>query len=140
MNKKILIILIVLIAIISLYFLLRGTSQTQLKVPVPGTNSSTIDERIVSENKSLTILGDEYSFSPSSINVEAGEQVTILFKNIGRAPHNLTIEGLGISTKTIGGGQEDIIEFIAPATGTYTFYCSVGAHRAAGMVGSLEVN
>ena len=141
MNKKILIIVIVLIAVVSGYLLLKGSYQapTQSATPAPGVTPGTVEEKTVSEAKEFTVLGDEYSFSPSSINVKAGDQVKIVFQNIGRAPHNLIIEGLGIGTKTIGGEQTDIIEFVAPSTGTYTFFCSVGAHRAAGMVGSLEV-
>lgn len=96
-------------------------------------------ETVAPEVKEVTIVGTEYSFSPSSISVKAGDQVKIVFQNIGRAPHNLIIEDLGIGTKTIGGEQADIIEFIAPSTGIYTFFCSVGAHRAAGMEGSLKV-
>jgi nitrite reductase (NO-forming) len=65
--------------------------------------------------------------------------VKIIFKNEGKAPHNLVIQGLGIGTRTIGVGQTDTIEFTAPSSGTYTFYCSVPGHRAAGMEGRLEV-
>lgn len=89
--------------------------------------------------KEFSVSGTEYSFSPSSITVNAGDQVRITFKNNGRAIHNLIIEGLGVGTKTIGVGQADIVEFIAPASGTYTFFCSVSGHRAAGMEGSLKV-
>lgn len=89
--------------------------------------------------KELTVSGAEFSFDPASITVSAGESVRITFKNNGRAPHNLVIEGLGVSTKTIGGGQADTTEFIAPSAGTYAFICSVPGHRASGMEGSLIV-
>ena len=46
---------------------------------------------------------------------------------------------LGISTKTIGSGQTETIEFVAPTSGTYTFICSVPGHATAGMVGDLIV-
>lgn len=89
--------------------------------------------------KEFTISGTEYSFNPSSITVSTGDRVKITFQNIGRAPHNLTIEGLGVSTRTIRSGQTDTIEFTALTPGTYTFICSVPGHAAAGMVGNLIV-
>ena len=141
MNKTIIIIIVVLVLGIGGYFLFRGGYQapTQALTPAPEATPGTVEEKTVSEAKEFTVLGNEYSFSPSSISVKAGDQVKIVFQNTGRAPHNLIIEDLGIGTKTIGGGKTDIIEFVASNTGTYTFFCSVGAHRAAGMVGSLEV-
>ena len=138
------------ILIVAGYFLLRDGYQapTQAPTPAPGISPETVEEKIASDEtqeatipavREFTVFGDEYSFSPSSITVKAGEQVKITFKNTGRANHNLVVEGLGISTKTIGGGKSDMIEFAAPASGTYTFFCSVSGHRAAGMKGSLIV-
>lgn len=91
------------------------------------------------EVRELTVIGDEYRFQPSSIALKSGERVKLTFKNNGRTPHNLIIEELGIGTKTIADGQTETIEFTAPATGTYAFFCSVPGHRASGMEGSLTV-
>jgi len=81
--------------------------------------------------KEITVVGTEFSFNPSSISIQAGEKVRIIFKNLGGANHNLIIEGSGVSTKTI--------EFTFPAAGTYNFFCSIPGHKAAGMTGSLIV-
>lgn len=89
--------------------------------------------------KELTVIGEEYRFQPSSITLKKSERVKITFKNNGRTVHNLIIEELGIKTKTIGAAQADTIEFTAPVTGTFIFFCSVPGHRAAGMEGSLIV-
>ncbi len=89
--------------------------------------------------KEITVVGTEFSFNPSSISVRAGEKVKIIFKNLGGATHNLTIEGLGASTKTIGPDKTDTIEFTAPTSGTYNFFCSIPGHKAAGMEGQLIV-
>lgn len=144
MNNTI-IIIIILVAIIGGYFLLRGSYQAPAPVsaptPAPGVSPDSVKEKNVSDSKAkeFTISGTEYSFSPSSITISAGDQVTISFKNTGRALHNLVVSQLGIGTRTIGAGQTDTIEFTAPASGTYTFFCSVSGHRAAGMEGSLKV-
>lgn len=89
--------------------------------------------------REITVSGTEYRFSPGSITVSAGERVKVTFKNTGSILHNFVVKDLGISTKTIGSGQTDTIEFTAPQSGTYTFICSVPGHQVAGMEGSLEV-
>jgi len=145
MNKTILIIIVLLIVIVGGYFLLKGGYQ--YSAPTPARPEETPEVTVPEEGalpptgpiKEFTVSGTEYRFSPSSITVSAGDRVKITFKNNGRAPHNLIIEGLGIGTKTIGGGQIDIVEFTAPSSGTYAFFCSVPGHRSAGMEGSLEI-
>lgn len=141
MNKTVLIIVVVIIIGIGGYFLLKGGYQApnQMLTPAPGVASVEVDEMIVSEVEEITVTGTEFAFSPSTITVEAGQQVMINFQNRGSANHNLVIEGLGVNSRTIGVGSSDIVEFIAPTSGTYTFFCSVTGHRAAGMAGSLKV-
>lgn len=119
--------LVLILVVFGGYFLLRGGSQA----PTPAPTAPVVKE--------LTVSGTEYSFEPSSITVSAGERVKIIFRNEGRAPHNLIVEGLEVGTKTVGSGQTDILEFTAPISGTYTIFCSVPGHRAAGMEGTLEV-
>lgn len=150
MSKTVLIIAIVLIAIVGGYFLFRGgyqapetaqpQQQPELGVPAPGQES--VPEMIVvpqAEVTELTVSGTEYSFGPASITVQEGDQVRITFRNDGSISHNFIIEGLGVGTRTIGAGQTDTVEFTAPASGTYTIFCSVPGHRAIGMEGNLNV-
>ncbi len=143
-------IIIVLLVIVGGYFILRGGYQAP--VPSAPTSTETAPTPTKAEEtgqtpqefrspaiKEVTVIGTEFSFNPSNISLEAGERVRIIFKNQGRAPHNLVIEGLGIATRTIGGGQTDTIEFTASSSGVYTFFCSVFGHRTAGMEGTLNV-
>jgi len=143
MNKLVLIIAVVLAVIIGGYFILRGKYQAPISAPTAPAATTPSETTGLSAPasavKEFTISGTEFSLNPASINVKAGDRVKIIFKNIGRAPHNWTIEGLGVSTKTIGGGQTDTIEFTASASGTYSIFCSVPGHRAAGMEGQLIV-
>ena len=139
MNKIILIIVIILIVLVGGYFLFKGgyqspTTPTSTEVGAPEQEGVG-----TAEVKEITVVGTEFAFSPSAISVQAGEKVELIFKNEGRASHNLVIEGLGVSTKTIGGGKTDIIEFTAPVSGTFTFFCSIPGHRSSGMEGSLIV-
>lgn len=147
MKKTILIIAGVLIIIVGGYFLFRGGYQVptpaQTQTPAAETGqpieASPATQAPVAGVTEISVNGTEFSFSPASINVKASEKVKITFKNNGRAPHNLVIEGLNIGTKTISGGQIDIVEFTASSSGTYTFFCSIPGHRASGMEGSLKV-
>ncbi|MBP7119171.1 cupredoxin domain-containing protein, partial [Candidatus Woesebacteria bacterium] len=71
--------------------------------------------------------------------VHEGDVVTVTFKNEGRMMHDWVVEGENIATKTINGGQADVIQFVAPKKGSYETFCSVGTHRKMGMVGKLIV-
>lgn len=96
-------------------------------------------EDVVTEAREITVIGSDFKFDPSSIELSAGEKVKIVFKNDGSAPHDLQIEELGLATKVIGSGETTTLEFTAPTTGTYTTYCSVAGHREAGMEGSIVI-
>lgn len=143
MNKKILIAVVVLILVIGGYFLLKGGYQsstpTAPEVTVPEATLEEGTSEITPGVKEVTVIGTEFAFSPALITVSAGEKVKLTFRNNGGAPHNLVIEGLGVSIKTIGGSRTDTIEFTAPAPGIYPIFCSVSGHRAAGMEGQLIV-
>lgn len=143
-NKGFLIGIGVLAAVVlAAFFLMRGGSYqapTQ-SVPAPGTTG--VEETVVAPEgeavgaREIVVKGDEFSFSPSSIALRAGEKVKLTFNNVGSFSHNFTIEGLGVATKTIGGGKSDTIEFAVEESGTYATFCSVGNHRTQGMEGDL---
>jgi plastocyanin len=81
-------------------------------------------------------------FTKSSLSAKAGK-VSITFTNASPVPHNLTIQQ-GTSGPTVGatptfqGGGKTVTATLKP--GTYTFFCSVPGHRAAGMQGTLTVS
>ena len=79
-------------------------------------------------------------FEQTDLTATAGS-VTIDFTNMSSVPHNVTLEGNGVSaegTDTITGSSTTKTFDLQP--GTYAFYCSVDSHRAAGMEGKLVVN
>jgi plastocyanin len=110
MNKTLLISVVIILLVIGGYFLfMRGyqTPTSMLSAPTPsvlqGKVTST-EEGVLAPTPSIrefTVVGNEFSFSPSSISVSAGERVKIIFKNEGKAPHNLVIQGLNIKTRKI---------------------------------------
>jgi len=77
-------------------------------------------------------------FDPKEITVKAGE-VTFNFSNPSGVPHALDIEGVdGGEGETVQGDDAPPLT-VDLEPGTYEYYCPVGGHRAAGMVGTLTV-
>lgn len=134
MNKTILILVVAMLAVIGGYFILQGNSQQS-----PEEKTSSPEEGVTIISREFVVEGKEYSFSPSSVSVNAGERVRVTFKNTGGAVHNFVIQDLGVGTRTISPGQTDTVEFTAPSSGTYTFICSVPGHAIGGMLGDLLV-
>lgn len=82
-----------------------------------------------------------FSFSPSLIEVEAGQTIKVKLVNT-QGTHDFVIDDLGVSTKIIATGSEEVVEIVIPADASgseYVFYCSIGNHRALGMTGVLRV-
>ncbi len=68
--------------------------------------------------------------------------VTIAMANAGFLPHNVAIKGPGLKPalgKVVAKGGTSTVRATLKK-GTYTFYCSVPGHEAAGMKGTLKVS
>lgn len=107
----------------------------------PATAGSLIDkgENMTEGNTvSVTLEAKSFSFSQKEIRVKKGNKVKITLVNKDGF-HDWTVDEFNAKTKQIPVGQTDSIEFIADKTGTFEYYCSVGQHRANGMVGKLIV-
>ena len=126
------------------YFILgRGktTSSTTGGPSVTSTPTSSSQTETGTQEpfKEVKIVASEYSFTPSLISVKKGDRIRLTFENSGKFPHNLTIEGMGVATKTVAAGGVDAVEFTAATAGTFNFFCSVVGHKDLGMEGILEV-
>ena len=91
-----------------------------------------------SATKEFSVTNSGFIFSPKTITVKKGDHVKITYTN-GGGTHNFIIDGYGVGTKIIKTGESDSIEFTADKTGTFESFCSVGNHRAMGMVGKFIV-
>jgi uncharacterized cupredoxin-like copper-binding protein len=78
------------------------------------------------------------SFAPSELTIPANTDVTLKLENKGAATHNLTIDGTGVSSAMVPGGETVELTLNLPP-GDYTIGCDVPGHRIAGMVGVLHV-
>jgi plastocyanin len=103
---------------------------------------SVVQKPAVEKNGVVEIDADptgQLKFLASSASAKAGT-VTLRMKNMSSVQHDIAIQGMGISK--IGpivsnGGISTVSTSLKP--GTYTFYCSVDGHAAAGMKGTLTV-
>jgi plastocyanin len=83
--------------------------------------------------------GGALEFNTKSLEAPTGK-VTIVMTNPSSVPHDIAITGNGVSVigpVVSSGAKSTVTAELKP--GTYTFYCSVDAHRAAGMQGTLTV-
>lgn len=76
-------------------------------------------------------------FQPSSMTASKGQvvQLKITATDMG---HTFTVDELGVNI-TVGRGQTIPYQLRAEKTGSFTFYCAVPGHRAAGMEGTIKV-
>jgi len=78
-------------------------------------------------------------FTASSARATAGK-VTLRMQNKSSVMHDIAIKGNGVSeigAVVQNGGVSTVTADLKP--GTYTFYCSVDGHAAAGMTGPLTI-
>jgi plastocyanin len=78
-------------------------------------------------------------FDQGDVTAKAGK-VTVTFDNPSSVPHAVEIEGNGVEeeTETVTASEAPPLE-LELQPGTYTYYCPVGGHEAAGMKGTLTV-
>ncbi|HLM92732.1 MAG TPA: plastocyanin/azurin family copper-binding protein [Gaiellaceae bacterium] len=77
-------------------------------------------------------------YEQTDVSATAGS-ITIDFTNMSSLPHDVTIEGNGASGATDEITNSSTSTTVDLEPGTYTFFCSVDGHRAAGMEGTLTV-
>ena len=90
----------------------------------------------------ITVQEKEFRIVLPAVKTLAPGNYTFKAQNIGKIPHDLTIEG----PKLTGGKKTALIKPGGTATltvtldkGSYTLYCSVPGHRAAGMSAKIAV-
>jgi uncharacterized cupredoxin-like copper-binding protein len=84
--------------------------------------------------QTVAVKESEFKIQLPSTNLKPGSY-TFDLSNDGKLPHDLTIQGPGVSkahTPVINGGQKATLK-VKLTAGTYDFYCSVPGHKQAGM-------
>ena len=89
----------------------------------------------------ISVSETEFKVALSAQKVAPGK-VTFAVRNAGKIQHDLVISGPGVKgaakTPLLDPGKSATLT-VTLAAGSYTLYCSVPGHRAAGMVAKLNV-
>lgn len=88
--------------------------------------------------REISVMSQEFSFSPAEIRLAAGETVNVRFDNRGHMFHTLTVGELGLDLHATGG-DEIVGSLRAERDGSYTFICTVSGRADAGMKGRIVV-
>ena len=106
----------------------QAEAEAEVKKPAPA----------VAQSKEFTIDAFSFGFSEFELQVNVGDTVTINLTN-SDGYHDWVLDEFGASTKQIQSGETTTVTFVATKKGSFEYYCSVGEHRAYGMVGTLVV-
>ena len=79
----------------------------------------------------------EFALDPADVTVAAGGTLNVM--NAGTMPHNLAVKDTSLATAMIPGGGTANLSLAGLSAGTYTIYCQVPGHDAAGMHGTLHI-
>jgi uncharacterized cupredoxin-like copper-binding protein len=104
-------------------------------VEVFGAESEAKGASAVAKGVTVQVQEKEYKITLGTSKVKAGT-ITFVVKNVGKIPHNLTIQQGGKHTPNIGPGKTAKLT-VTLKKGAYTLYCSVPGHRQLGMVAKL---
>jgi nitrite reductase (NO-forming) len=107
-------------------FMGRQQSSNQTAAAAPAANLPT----------SISITASEFKFSPTSLQVPAGQKISITLDNKGAVEHDLTIQSAGF-TLLAKPGQSATKEFTFDKPGVFDFICSIPGHKDAGMQGTI---
>jgi len=87
----------------------------------------------------ITAAAAALKYSTSHLTAPHGK-VSIVMKNLSPLQHDVAIKGNGVSVKGKLVGKGGLSTVTATLKrGTYTFYCTVPGHAAAGMKGTLKI-
>ena len=114
----------------------------------------------------LSLKATDFRFEPASMEVMAGQQVTVRMDNQGTLEHDFVIQEIPVektaaeSEPEVGAtaahtmddmeiepavhmgamaGLSSSVTFVPTKPGTYEYFCAVPGHKEAGMVGTLIV-
>lgn len=86
----------------------------------------------------VQVEGGSFYYKPNEIRVRKGQPVKIVLNSVDMM-HDFVIDELNVKSEIIKSGETGEVEFTPDTIGEFEFYCSVGQHRANGMVGTLIV-
>jgi plastocyanin len=121
-----------------------ATSSAASSAPSSSATATASSTAAAGASSSLSIAASPSGmlmFTKKTLTAKAGK-ITITFTNDSPLGHNFTLQQgangpVIAATPTFQGGTKTLT--VDLKAGTYTYYCSVPGHRAAGMQGTLTV-
>lgn len=113
---------------------------------VPAVSEPVVAEPVVVESepepaavtRTFDISGRNFAFDVTELRVKEGDTVTVNFTSASGF-HDWVVDEFAAATDQISAGKTTSVTFVADQKGSFEYYCSVGSHRANGMVGTLIV-
>lgn len=104
-----------------------------------GGSSTATSTATAAATSAVTVKAkDTLTFDRSSYRAAAG-QVSFTYEDDGNLVHTLLIEGRSDFKLQVNSKGETAKASVELAPGTYTIYCDIAGHRAAGMQATLTV-
>ncbi|ASK61304.1 hypothetical protein CFK37_03480 [Virgibacillus phasianinus] len=119
-------------------------------------NHSPSNMNMVMNNNNLVVQADEFSFTPSKMEIPVGESVTMVLVNNGEIEHDLEI--VGMETGTVESlsrhhhqqeenqihvhsipGEKQEVSFTPLEPGVYKYTCTIPGHAESGMTGTIKI-
>lgn len=97
------------------------------------------DDEAMEADVVIDISGENFFYSQETIEVTEGDVVTVNFTS-DQWFHDWVVDEFDAATEKVETWGTTSVTFVADQVGEFEYYCSVGAHRANGMVGMLIVN
>jgi len=117
--------------------------------------SACVSSASAGPSTTLNVQMTDFSYSPTSFSVPAGQEITLNLKNNGKVPHEFVIIKHGEKVtlpfddddeakvyweQEAAVGESVSVKFTAPSEpGTYDIVCGQPSHMEAGMTGTLSV-
>jgi uncharacterized cupredoxin-like copper-binding protein len=93
------------------------------------------DATATSTGESVMVSESEFKIDPATVPVGGSLHVM----NDGSVVHNLAIEDTDLATADLSAGDSETLALSGLEAGSYTMFCQIPGHRAAGMEATLEV-
>lgn len=102
------------------------------------TSTDETEGETTEEKSTVKISTSNYTFSPTSFEVEAGKTVRVELSSI-EGDHTFTIDKLNVDQEIEEGGEQ-IVEFTPEEAGEYTYYSNTSDDIENNMEGTMTVN
>jgi len=125
--------LVVTLSLVALLAVGCGGGSSSPPVSLAG---STNNHGTKSAKDDMTVVADNFSFSPTFITASPGQKFTVQLKNDSNARHTFTSPTMAVDLE-LAPGNSRTVTLTAPTTGSVEFHCRF--HQSQGMQGAVYV-